>query len=318
MRRMNDSQDLAAPIEDRCLATRASVPEWFRAAVSRPKQSRFVLVEGCPIHYFLWPSEHENSRKRGLLFVHGAGAHANWWSFIAPFLLRDLRVAALDRSGAGDSGRRNTYGSALRVREMHAVIADAGLGARPFVIGHSFGGLVTAKYALEHGDELGGVVLVDAPIRSPDEELAHPLPPPPLGNGRIYATFHEALRHFHLVPAQTCANEFIVDFIARHSLRPVAGGGWTWKFDPKAFGDHPLEEPYRVYLRAAPCRRGLIYGERSAVVSRASAAYQSTLMGVGAPVTEVPGAQHHIMLDQPLALVAALRTMLGRWSGADA
>ncbi len=304
---------LVEPIEAEYLAIRASAPDWFRAAVSRSKQSRFVVVEGCPIHYFLWPSKDESSKKGGLLFVHGAGAHANWWSFIAPFFLRDFRVAALDRSGAGDSGRRSTYTSALRMEEMRAVIANAGLGASPFIIGHSLGGLLTTKYAFEHGDQLGGVALVDSPVRSPEEELAHPLTPPQLCNSRIYETFEEALAHFHLVPPQSCANEYIVEFIARHSLRPVAGG-WTWKFDPQAFGDHPLEEPYRDYLRAAPCRRGLIYGERSALVSRETASYISTLMGMGAPVVEVPSAQHHVMIDQPLAFVAALRTMLERWS----
>src|SRR6266849_2863167 len=77
---------------------------------------------------------------RGLLFVHGGGAHANWWSFIAPYLTRDFRVAAIDLSGMGDSGRRQSYGSDIRAAEMRAVIADAGLGQRPFVIGHSFGG----------------------------------------------------------------------------------------------------------------------------------------------------------------------------------
>src|SRR5271155_4957311 len=103
MYRMNDSQSLSAfpvqrslsnslvePIEAEYLAIRASAPVWFRAAISRSKQSRFVAVEGCPIHYFLWPSEHESSNKGGLLFVHGAGAHANWWSYIAPFFLRDF------------------------------------------------------------------------------------------------------------------------------------------------------------------------------------------------------------------------------------
>ena len=30
------------------------------------------------------------------------------------------------------------------------------------------------------------------------------------------------------------------------------------------------------------------------------------LLGRAAPVVEIPEAQHHIMLDQPLALVAAL------------
>jgi hypothetical protein len=30
-------------------------------------------------------------------------------------------------------------------------------------------------------------------------------------------------------------------------------------------------------------------------------------------VVEIPEAQHHVMLDQPLALVAALRALLADW-----
>ena len=121
---------LVKPIDAEYLTILANAPDWFRLAISCSKQSRYVVVEGCPIHYFLWPNREQSPQTRGLLFVHGAGAHANWWSFIAPFFARDFRVAALDRSGAGDSGRRRTYGSALRVEEMRAMIADAGLGAR--------------------------------------------------------------------------------------------------------------------------------------------------------------------------------------------
>ena len=310
----NASASSVKPVGAEFLAIHADAPEWFHIAVSRSKQSRFVDVEGCPIHYLLWPADQESSNRSGLLFVHGAGAHANWWSFIAPFFTRAFRVAAIDRSGTGDSGRRTAYGSALRVQEMRAVIADAGLGARPFVVGHSFGGLVTTKFAFEMGGQLGGAVLVDSPIRSPEEELAHPIPPPHPHNTRIYDTFEEALAHFHLMPPQKCANEYVVEFIARHSLRPV-DGGWMWKFDGTAFDDHPLAEPFRDYLHRAGCRLGLIYGQRSALVSRETASYMSTLMGGAAPVVEVPDAQHHVMLDQPLAFVAALRTVLEALTG---
>jgi pimeloyl-ACP methyl ester carboxylesterase len=37
------------------------------------------------------------------------------------------------------------------------------------------------------------------------------------------------------------------------------------------------------------------------------------LLGRAAPVVEIPQAQHHVMLDQPLALVAALRALLADW-----
>jgi len=31
------------------------------------------------------------------------------------------------------------------------------------------------------------------------------------------------------------------------------------------------------------------------------------------PMVEIPNARHHIMLDEPLALVTALRTQLSNW-----
>jgi pimeloyl-ACP methyl ester carboxylesterase len=36
-------------------------------------------------------------------------------------------------------------------------------------------------------------------------------------------------------------------------------------------------------------------------------------LGRAAPVIEIPAAGHHIMLDQPVTLVAAIRTLLSDW-----
>jgi hypothetical protein len=40
-------------------------------------------------------------------------------------------------------------------------------------------------------------------------------------------------------------------------------------------------------------------------------------LGRVAPIIEVPAAGHHIMLDQPLALVATLRTLLADWDHSE-
>jgi len=37
------------------------------------------------------------------------------------------------------------------------------------------------------------------------------------------------------------------------------------------------------------------------------------LLHRNAPVVEIPNAHHHLMLDQPLALVTGLRTILADW-----
>jgi hypothetical protein len=44
-----------------------------------------------------------------------------------------------------------------------------------------------------------------------------------------------------------------------------------------------------------------------------TASHMSSLMGPRAPVVEIPEARHHVMLDQPLGFVAALRILLGSW-----
>ncbi len=80
-------------------------PAWFERAVATPAESHFVEAAGARIHYLRW-----GDRKRpGLLLVHGNGAHAYWWSYIAPFLAREYNVAAMDISGMGDSDRRANY-----------------------------------------------------------------------------------------------------------------------------------------------------------------------------------------------------------------
>ncbi len=298
------------------LAPPAAAPQWFRWALASPRQSNRVEVAGCSIHYLLWPAEPKIAIGRGVLFVHGGGAHAHWWSYIAPYFCRYLRVAAIDLSGMGDSGRRASYSSELRAQEMRRVIADAGLGPRPFVVGHSFGGFMTMKFAAQYGDELGGAVIVDSPIRSPAEEAVHPLTPPNWSKRRVYPTLEAGMARFRVMPPQSCENDFIVEHIARHSLPPTEGG-WTWKFDGAALGTRRFGEPFREYLQAVRCRAALLFGEKSALVSRDTASYMSSLMGPHAPIVEVPEAQHHVMLDQPLAFVAALRMLLQSWIRAE-
>ncbi len=304
--------DWAAPQ----LRVTSPTPAWFDWAVQRPLSSRVIDVEGCPIHYLLWSGDDARADSRGLLLVHGGGAHANWWRFIAPFFTRDFRVAALDLSGMGDSGRRETYTAGHRAQEILQVLDDAGLGGQPFVVGHSFGGYMTMRFGASYGKRIGGAVIVDSPIRRPGPDNDDQVARRALSLERHYPSFDVGLERFRLLPPQDCANPFLVEFIARHSLRE-SSAGWTWKFDVGAMGSRRWGEPFNEHLQALTCRAALIFGEKSALVSRDTADYMSELMGPLAPIIEIPEAQHHLMLDQPLAFVAALRALLAGWITAD-
>jgi len=91
-------------------------PTWFSAALARAPERALVPVLGADIELLTWGAV----GKPGLIFVHGNSAHADWWSFIAPFLAGDYRVAALSLSGMGGSDWRETYSFETFAAEIHA------------------------------------------------------------------------------------------------------------------------------------------------------------------------------------------------------
>jgi pimeloyl-ACP methyl ester carboxylesterase len=99
--------------------------------------------------------------------------------------------------------------------------------------------------------------------------------------------------------------------IARHSLRQTAGG-WQWKFDPNLPSAQLLTTIDPADLQSLLVPVDFIYGEFSAVVSQQRAQRTAAALGLQHPPIAIPGAHHHVMIDQPLALTAALRTLLAR------
>ena len=81
-------------------------PSWFTAALGTAAEEGATEVAGASIVYRAWGQPGQG----GMVLVHGGAAHARWWDHIAPLLLAGgHRVAALDLSGHGDSGRRDSY-----------------------------------------------------------------------------------------------------------------------------------------------------------------------------------------------------------------
>lgn len=294
-------------------------PRWFTDALAvAPVCSRHT-VQGAHIESLAWG---ERGRP-GLLLLHGKMAHAHWWSFIAPFFAATHRVVALSFGGMGGSDWRAAYSVQTMADESMVVAAGEGLfdaPLPPIVLGHSFGGFVALLCAQQHGARLGGVFTLDMPLMSREQRAARARPglrafaPRPT---RRYPTLAAALARFRFAPEQPCDNPFIADHIARLSLKRVAGDGgqaWTWRFDPRVGPLGPGNPA--LALREARCPVAIGWGSESELVTPPVAAYACGLAGATAPKVEIAGARHHVMVDQPLALVSALRVLLQTWPGA--
>jgi pimeloyl-ACP methyl ester carboxylesterase len=285
----------------------APPPRWFAAALAAPTEHHTFEVAGTPIHYASWG----DGAKPGLLLVHGGAAHASWWSFIAPLLATQYYVVAPDLSGHGDSGWREHYPRRIFADELIEVAAAAGFVSPPVVVGHSMGGLVSILAASLYGDRLAGAVIVDAPVRKPDPESQERAARGGVRPLHVYPDLETAVARFRLLPAQPCDNDYIIDHLARTSIKKVANG-FTWKFDPRVFADFSLEAMH-TYLADTHCRIALFRGEHSVVVPPETSEYMYEVLERNAPLVEIPEAHHHLFLDQPLAFVAALRALLADW-----
>ena len=286
------------------------VPAWFARAVSVPCTDGIVEVDGCPVHYLGWGER----GRRGLVFVHGGGAHAHWWTHVAATFAGQYTVVAIDLSGHGDSGHRASYDPEQWADEVMAVATDAGFDGTPVLVGHSMGGFITIVTAARHSDRLAGVIVCDSPVTEADPEMsAHD----EFGRPRTYLTVDAAVARFRTVPPQEHYLDFVVDFVARHSLKEV-DGGWQWKFDRRIFqqfarGVRGLAVPY---LSQVDCRLALLRSEHGLVTPKIGA-FMYEQLGRVTPVIEIPEAGHHAMLDQPLILLTALRALLADWDHSE-
>jgi Lysophospholipase len=241
------------------------------------------------------------------VLVHGGAAHSRWWDHIAPMLTEGWRVVAVDLSGHGDSDRRDRYSLDTWAREVLAVVAEP--GPPPPVRGHRAQHGRPGHAAARHPGRVHdrGAVAIDSPVRdmAPEDRAARQHRA--FGPLRVYPTPEAAVARFRPIPDQPTL-AYIADHVAATSIRP-AEGGWTWKFDPNVFArDHLTPE----LLTRLDCRVALFRAEHGLVTPQQGEVLYDRL-GRVAPVIEIPVAGHHIMLDQPVALVAALRTLLADW-----
>jgi pimeloyl-ACP methyl ester carboxylesterase len=300
--------------------TKTLPPAWFRRAMTAPCESRFVEVAGCPIHYLRWG----DPQRPGLVLVPGSGGHAHWFSHVAPLLADQFHVVAMDLAGCGDSGHRNSYSLDLIISEIMAVCADSGMLAAdvpPILVGHSIGGQFIVRTAIAHGEALLGVIAVDAlrytKLAKDSASKAFDGPRPASRPPRIYPTRESAVARFRLHPDPAVPIEaaYVLDHIARHSVRAVEGG-WSWKFDNALTSVVSLGLELKDALRGLRCHAAAIYGESTHLADETVVEAMTAITHGEVPVFVIPGTSHYPMIDSPFVFVAAVKGIALTWVAA--
>ena len=235
-------------------------------------------------------------------------------------------MVAFDLAGMGDSEMRGVADIAARGKEFVEISEALDLfadGSRPTIIAHSFGSGAALTAVSQSPDAFAGVIVCDLMVMRPEKlEKYWTMGRSSPGSGnpdkpvRRYPTYEAARERYILSPPQAVGEPFLMDYMAYHSLRRD-GEEWTWKFSPEVIRRSNKPDEWLTVgqrLVDAPGRKAIVYGEKSQLFDRDSARYIRELGGGKIPIVAVPDARHHLMLDQPLAFVAALRAVLAFWS----
>ncbi len=286
------------------------IPDWFSSAIQNAPQHHYLEVLGKSIHLQTW-NDQVHTPEKSLLFVHGHAAHAHWWDFIAPAFRQQFRVGAMDLSGNGDSEHRDKYSASQFAAEISA--CAQWLGPNTTVVAHSFGGSMARIAAHYHPDSFAALILVDSVISSQKRDTQTPadVPAPRI---RHYDSLDQAARRFRLRPPQPRPAAFILDYIARHSVKQT-DQGYQFKLDPQVFDKMWPEEVSlpdgmtMVQNLKVPC--AYIYGDQSRFCPPEVIEKLSTIFPPERLV-KIEHAYHHLFLDQPEIFVRELTALLNR------
>lgn len=255
-----------------------------------------------------------------VVLLHGGWDHGRMWDDFAPRLAaRGHHAVAWDARGHGDSGRLGVNGAnwSQFLLDLAQVCGLLSPGAPVCVVGHSFGGGLSMRFAATYPDLVQRVVNIDGLGPAPEMFLVHDhaavasqwladaeklwdRPP------REYATVREMAEKRKAIntrlPMVWC------EHLVAHGTRKGPGGGWTWKTDhffrlgsPTPFTEDMLMAEYariRCPVFALTGREPDQWGGLPADVrARRLAAL------VDARHVEVAGAGHYVHVEQPDVVV---------------
>ena len=131
-----------------------------RVEAANPAIGDMVEVNGSKVHVI-----QQGETGTPVLMIHGASANAREFTWtLGPRLEDDYRLLMADRPGHGYSQRPDDASElGVQAAQMAGVLDALAPGEKAVLVGHSFGGAVALRVALDRPDLVKGLVLL-APV----------------------------------------------------------------------------------------------------------------------------------------------------------
>ena len=130
--------------------------------------SEFIkLKDGSLIHI----RDEGNKNGKVLLMVHGFNGSLFNYEPLIPYLKDEYRILSLDLPAHGLTGavKSDLYSHEGFEKVIMEVVEILGVNKFYFV-GHSMGGMIAWRYALNHLDQLNGLIIIGSPFIASEEE----------------------------------------------------------------------------------------------------------------------------------------------------
>ncbi|MFN2291255.1 MAG: alpha/beta fold hydrolase [Anaerolineae bacterium] len=303
-------------------------------AAKYPAPGQLVDVGGYYLHM---QCQGDNGSPGDPIVVMEAAEFSLSWDLVQAEVAKVARVCSYDRAGLGWSERGPRPRTVANiVEELHTLLGAAGVPPPYVLVGHSKGGMFVRLYAHRYPDEVAGMVLVDAAHEEQEQRF-------PASIARLNRRARNQTVRLLGLMGRLNRTGFLAPFLKRYAgrflgtipervremgLAVVLSDGF---FRTVAEETRSLEEHFAA-VRAAKIRslgdiplvvltavdqfdalEGQVPAEeveQLRAVVRELQAELAALSPRGRQVT-VRGSGHHIQIDQPQAVIDAIREVVG-------
>jgi pimeloyl-ACP methyl ester carboxylesterase len=270
-----------------------------------------VTINGAEIVY-----EDHGAGERPFVLVHGLTGFRDDFREQLPALAGLGRTIVYDHRGHGESantGDPATYSFAQLVADLEALLDRLDVASCD-LLGHSMGGMIALRFALERQQRVASLVLMDTAARAPDD-----MPRASFAAAGAIARADGMATLAALLRARAADEP---DRPAAERRLEAAWGEVFWErrwrrltaMDPEAFAVLTLElvdqTPLTARLGELRCPTTVVVGEEDTGFLRPSEELAAAIGG--AELVRIPDAAHSPQIENPAAWLAAIEGHLRR------